>query len=413
MGLVVSIASARLLGQVGYGQLGIIVSTVGALSAVGNIGLGLTATRYVAHLRCSDPVKAGRTAGSALTLATLSYGFCSLCLFLFAPFIARRFLNAPELVTELRLSSIMLMLGGVDGVQQGILAGFEAFKVMARVTLIRGILNLPVSCAAAWLFGLDGAVAAMVIIACVSAWINNRAIKGVCKQFNLSLVYTLDRSQISLLWSFSLPSFLVGMLGMPSVWIVNAMIVNQPDGFRELALLTAASQWMAVANLVPSVLSQTGVSIQSNLLGEGNRTTYRKLVSYNLLLQVGGMAVMAFLIALLSPWIMRSYGQGFSNGVLVLILMTIGWVFMSVGSVFWDAMASTGEIWWGFAIKLASMLVFISISWGTVAKGAQGVAIAYIVSYAVFAVLQALHYFITEKKTDVGLQVDAVDSSCH
>lgn len=90
LGLVVSIVIARLLGQVGYGQLGIIISTVGALNAVGNIGLGLTATRYVANLRSTDPLAAGQTAGSALALATISYSICSVILFIFAPFVAQR-----------------------------------------------------------------------------------------------------------------------------------------------------------------------------------------------------------------------------------------------------------------------------------------------------------------------------------
>jgi O-antigen/teichoic acid export membrane protein len=397
LGLIVSIVIARLLGQVGYGHLGIIISTVGALNAVGNIGLGLTATRYVANLRNTNPQAAGRTAGSALLLATISYSLCSIALFIFASFVAEKMLNAPFLVGELRLASIILMLNGVDGVQQGILAGLEAFSVIARVTFIRGAVNLPITVLAAWHFGLNGVVAAMVIIALFSAWINNRAIQKLSDEAQIPMTYKIDKQQIKLLWNFSLPSFLVGILGVPSVWIVNALLVNQPKGYQEMALLTVATQWGAVANLVPSVLSKVGVSIQSNLLGEGDQNNFRRMVFYNLLFQLGGMILMVFLIVILSPWIMRSYGQAFSTGVSVLIFMSISWIFMAVGSVFWDAMASTGKIWWGFAFKFFSMLLFVFFSWKFIYMGASGIAIAYIISYASFAGLQSLYYMSYKK----------------
>jgi len=58
-GLLTTVIIARILGQKGYGEFGIIISTLGMFSAVGSIGLGLTATRYIAKFRKTDPKAAG------------------------------------------------------------------------------------------------------------------------------------------------------------------------------------------------------------------------------------------------------------------------------------------------------------------------------------------------------------------
>jgi O-antigen/teichoic acid export membrane protein len=62
--LVATVAVARLLGKTGYGELGMIQSTVGMFGVFAGFGLGLTATKHVAELRQSDPIRAGRILGA-------------------------------------------------------------------------------------------------------------------------------------------------------------------------------------------------------------------------------------------------------------------------------------------------------------------------------------------------------------
>ena len=60
LGIVSSVVVARTLGKVGFGELGIIHSTVMMFQLFAGFGLGLTATKYVAEYRGTDPQKAGR-----------------------------------------------------------------------------------------------------------------------------------------------------------------------------------------------------------------------------------------------------------------------------------------------------------------------------------------------------------------
>src|ERR1035437_5586151 len=60
LGLIASIIVARLLGRGAYGELGIIQSTVGMFGLFAGFGMGITATKFVAEYRKTDPEQIGR-----------------------------------------------------------------------------------------------------------------------------------------------------------------------------------------------------------------------------------------------------------------------------------------------------------------------------------------------------------------
>ena len=58
--LVAMILVARVLGQVSFGELGLIQSTLGMAGLMAGVGLGETATRVAAKSANSDPLRASR-----------------------------------------------------------------------------------------------------------------------------------------------------------------------------------------------------------------------------------------------------------------------------------------------------------------------------------------------------------------
>jgi len=61
--LAATVLVARMLGKTGFGELGMIRTTVGMFGVFAGFGLGLTATKHVAEFRRSDPDRAGRIIG--------------------------------------------------------------------------------------------------------------------------------------------------------------------------------------------------------------------------------------------------------------------------------------------------------------------------------------------------------------
>jgi len=96
-GMVGSIASARILGKVGFGELGMIRSTVLMFGVLAGTGLGMAATKYVAEYRINDPVKAGRMIGLLMNTAYILGGSVTLICLIIATPLSKLAMNAPQL----------------------------------------------------------------------------------------------------------------------------------------------------------------------------------------------------------------------------------------------------------------------------------------------------------------------------
>ena len=153
---------ARLLGKEEFGELGIIQATIGMFGTLAGFGMGLTANKHVAEFKHTDPARAGRILGLASATAWLSSGVMALSLLFSAPALAARTLAAPHLAGLLQAGALLLFLSGLNGAQTGALSGFEAFKTIARISLISGVLTFPMMVGAAWNWGVTGAVWALI-----------------------------------------------------------------------------------------------------------------------------------------------------------------------------------------------------------------------------------------------------------
>ena len=61
------------------------------------------------------------------------------------------------------------------------------------------------------------------------------------------------------------PAFLTTAVTLAATWGVNAVLVNQPNGYFHMGLFNAANQWRALGIFIPSVFNPATFSIQSNL----------------------------------------------------------------------------------------------------------------------------------------------------
>ena len=111
LGIISSIIVARLLGKSSFGELGIIQSTVGMFGTFAGFGMGVTATKFIAEFRKSNPARAGQIIGLSSMVAWISGATMAIALVWFAPWLASHFLAAPHLTRFLRIASLMLAWG--------------------------------------------------------------------------------------------------------------------------------------------------------------------------------------------------------------------------------------------------------------------------------------------------------------
>lgn len=392
LAVIASIVMARLLGKVAFGEFTMVTGTVGAFGILAGLGLGLTATKYTAEHRTSDPARAGQILGLAQLVAAISGGLVALILFLLAPWLAARTLNAPTLADELRIGCILLFLNALDGTQTGALAGLEAFRAIARVGLVRGILSFPALIAGVWFYGLTGAVAATVLMGAVGWWLNQNALRRESASSGLSISYGGTRSNLPILWQFSLPAFLSAVMVAPVMWLANAILVNQPGGYGELGVFNAANQWRTAMMFLPAVLVRVALPIMASSVDPRRADDFGKTLVLTQSLTVAIVLPLGGLLMFLSEVIMGLYGNEFVHGATVLIGVACTIMITSIGNSAGAAIEARGKMWRGLVLNLSwavVLIVVVGLTAGT--WGARSLAFGSAIAYLVMS-LWGFHY---------------------
>jgi O-antigen/teichoic acid export membrane protein len=382
MNLAASIACARLMGQSGFGEYGMIQSTVATLGAFSVLGLGLTATRYIAEYREKDPDKVARVLRLSSITSTASGALVAVLLVAAAPVLATRVLSAPRLVTPMMLGASMVLLGALVGFQNGALAGFEAFRALARVSILSGLASFPLIAVGAWKGGVDGAVLGTAGSLLVNWALNRRELRGVYARAGVRTDAPDWRRESAIFWQFSLPAFLASFALAPALWACNALLANAPGGYAQLGLYTAADRWRLAILFVPTTVFRMVLPMLSNLKGSAQAASYGRVNRANLLVTLALVTAPALALGALARPVMASYGRGFAAGWPVLVVLAAGTIPEALNTVFGYPLVVGHRMWirFGFDALIGAILLAL----GTVLIprwGAAGLAVSYATAF--------------------------------
>ncbi len=285
--LAASVVCAWFLGKEGFGALGMIQTTAGMFGIFAGLGLGITATKYVSEFRRQDPMRTGRILALSASAAFLSGSIITVLVILLAPYLAQHVLAAPQLAAPLAIGAGLVFFGALNGAQTGALAGFEAFQTIARVNIYAGVASFPLIVFGVWRGGLRGAIWGSVAALAVNWALNNRALRRECAKANISYQLAGCRRELGMLHRFSLPAFLASILIVSAIWVCNALLVRQPQGYAELGIYAAADKWRLMILFVPTSMFAMVLPVLSNLHGEGDGAGFQKVFRANLQLNAG------------------------------------------------------------------------------------------------------------------------------
>lgn len=385
LALAASVVTARVLGRGGYGELGVLTSTLLTFQAFASLGLGMTSTRYVAGLRKTDPARAGRILALATVVGAGTGLLATAALWLAAPWLAVHTIDAPHLVGPLRIAGVGLVFTTLSSAQAGALAGFEAFRTITWVNVWSGLVAVPVTVVGVWFWGLEGAVWATVVAAAVQWALTELAVRGRARREGIPTGLAGWWKEQRVLWTYSLPAVAQGIMVTPVTWAASAILVNQPGGYLEMGTLNAANQWYGAILFLPSALGGAVLPVLSERLGQGDAAGANKVLRAAVLLNAAAVAPLIAVGSAVSPWVMRLYGPGFAGAwpTLVAVLVTAGVVALTnpVGYV----LAASDRLWLGFLMNSGWAAVLLGTTVLLVRWGALGVASARLVAYLVHA----------------------------
>lgn len=396
-----SIVVARVLGKEGFGQFGVIQATVLTFQVFAGFGLGMTATKYIAQYIYDDPNKVGRIIALSLIISTLTAGLLALGLFICAPWLAVNALAAPKLSVLLRYAAFALFFGALNGALTGALVGFEAYKMIARVNAIAGVISFPLLIGGVLWKGLTGAVLGFVITMAVNWVLNYWTLRRIAKHSNINFDYKECFKEISILVRFSMPAALSSILVAPVLWVCNVMLVKSPGGYFEMGLYNAANQWRSAILFIPSSVGIIVLPILSSFKNIDNRSDYFRVLKSNILFNALLALFLAVLVSAFSLQIMGSYGRAFIVGNGVLILLSFSAVLSSTVSVVGHVIASRDQMWWGFALNLVWAISLIMCAHVLIKKGAYGLALANFIAYGIHLITSAIFIIWLHKKHNI------------
>jgi O-antigen/teichoic acid export membrane protein len=397
--LISSIVIARILGKLQYGELGIIQSTINMFAAFASFGLGMTATKYIAELRDNNPEKAGSIIATSNLFAGI-IGFIFTAVFLlFTPVIADNLISAPGLVNEMRLGSVMLFFIALNGAQTGAMAGFENFKGIAIINIIVGLFSFPIQIILTLFFGLNGTIIGLGITYLLQWVLNFFILRSTARKFNIKIRTHKALKDISFLWEFSIPAVFGSVIVSITLWYANTILVSKINGFSEMAIFNAASQWQNIVLFIPMAVSQISLPLFS--YSKNNKIQFVKLIRYNLILNLVVSLILAVLFSIFSKIIMQTYGDSFKEGYPVIIVLTFTAVLISINSVIGQVIAGIGRMWIGFLVNLIWALIFIALAKHFInnGMGAIGLAKSMLFAYLVHTLNTALvsYYYIRRR----------------
>jgi O-antigen/teichoic acid export membrane protein len=381
----ISVVLARYMGPAQYGELGIATASIDLFSVFAGLGLGLTATKFIAELRVKDPARTGRIIAVSMIVGAVGGVTSAAALFILAPWLATHMLAAPHLVVPLRIGSLALLFLSMNGAQNGALYGFEAFQVTAQLLAVVGLMDLPLMLGGYFLWGLNGVLCGMVVSRFMSWVLMRYAVKEQARRFGVPLIFGHWKQELAVIWHYSIPAALGGILVMPVNWACSALLVNQPHGYAEMGAYNAANQWYSAMLFLPTVLGSGLLPILSDRMGQRDGKSSGAVLK--VMFKLNGVILLpaAIGMSLLSPYIMRIYGAGYRDAWPTLIAVLWTAAVMGVIAPVGDVIAASGRMWLGMAMNAGWAVVFVLSTLLLIHGGSLGLASSRLIAYVVHA----------------------------
>lgn len=387
LSLVVAIVLARLLGGVGYGELSAVQATVWMFGSFASFGLGLTATKFVAEFRRSNPNRAGQVIGlSTVTSAVIALAV-SAALFLLGPILARGALGAEGLGGMIRVASLLVFFGAVNGAQTGALVGLDAFSAMTRVTVIASLVSLATTVAGAVGAGLEGAIWGMVFGLATNVVLSAQAVQAEARRLGIVVTVAGCHREWRLLTAFSLPTALAEVMVGPITWVCATMLLNQRGGYAQFGLYSAVMRVKLLPEFLLGSLMLPLLPALTARLGGENQAGYGRTLGLAHAVAFAVMVPFAFLVALVPETALLPFGHDFLGHEAVVRWLMFQAVLVGLFQPMGSVLASINRMWFSLGYNLSWAAAFVCLSLFLVPRWlGTGLAAAFALSHLVTSI---------------------------
>lgn len=390
---------ARVLGQESFGELGLIQATLGVAGLMAGLGLGATATRFVAQYAATDPDRAGRIIALVSEISWITVLVSSAVLMFVASPLATEVLKASHLQTALIWGTLLMSGNVLRGIQSSIYAGVERFDLIAKLNVLDGVASLLAMVTLAHFMGVQGALIGLSVAA-LAVWIVGRIkLSAVLGARHIFVKHRGCWSDWRILHGFALPSFLANLVATPVLWLCMILVARQPNGYAELGLYNAAYQWHGPMIFLPMILMSVSIPLLVQEWETGNARRFRRITLWisglTLLISIPPVA----LVIIFAPWILDLYGPGFRDGWLIMGLVLAAAPLHGLSKISSGALLGMNKAWQVLLVNLLWGATLLSlVVWLMPIYGARGLSAAFLAAYSVLAISSFAMVLLGAKK---------------
>jgi O-antigen/teichoic acid export membrane protein len=323
VGLAQAYYVARLLGVELFGKYGLLFTTIGLISVVTGLQLGLTATVQISRYRSSRPDRAAAMMRLS-ELTTLGFSVVTLAAISVAPDrIAGWLLDSAYGGEVIVAAAFIALFAVVGGVQESILQAFEQFALLSFVRVGSSLLGIMLLLAMSRSRDLTSVISAI-------------AFAGIARTLLLFLLKELTVRKLGLrtrlreigkcahiIMDFSIPSLLISLISGFAQWYGLLLVKAGGGGFSDIAFLTTGQQWRSAVTFATTILASVAIPMMSRLLSSGDVEAIRRIHRLNATANVvASAAVIVIVLSAINP-LLAAYGEGFENGRLPFALVLV------------------------------------------------------------------------------------------
>lgn len=278
-----------------------------------------------------------------------------------------------------------LLFTTINGYQQGALAGLEAYRRLAWVSLGHALIHVVGVAFATYSWGLTGAVVAITVSAAVRWILFHRALHGEVKAHGIVIRYRNADSERAILRRFALPAAIAGLSSMPAIWLANAFLAQQPGGYAQLGLFASANNLKTFVLFLPALTNNVGQALLNNQRGCGDQDGYTRVFWANATATTALLLVAVVIVAISGHSLLRLYGPEFVVAYPILAVLLLAVFLEGMAMALYQVVQSQEWMWWSLiGIALPRDVVLVASAYGlTATYGGLGLAGGFATSAAV------------------------------
>lgn len=386
IGLIGSILLARLIGPKYLGEFAIVQNTIATTALFAGLGLGLLSTKNVAKHRDTNPSYVKNYVSKSIKSVTALAAVLSVLWYIAANKVSINLIGDESLCNHVKISAFCLLFVTVNGVQLGVLAGFERYKRIAVINITNSILTAVICYILALKLNSVGCVLGYCLVSLFSflqsSYYINIEIKGLSSKSDNKI----DHRSISVVLE-CLPVLLTMAMVAPAMWIGNVILAKTNSGVQELGNLNIAVQWRTIILFIPSVIVQP---LLASVAKTKNETEIFQLLWRSILVCVSICSLVAIGIYIFRDNLGEVYGSKYSELGVLIKYGSISAVFASISVPCIQVYIAINKAWTNFIIHFVWGCVFLGYLGLQMEINALEASKAYVIAY----ILQAMCYIV-------------------